>query len=92
MNAGYSESEIYPISSEIGKLGEMGTKPRFGYDINSETIVDMIEKGIADPSKVSRLSLIHAASVASTILLTEVIVADFPDDKKPEIDPMMGMM
>ena len=92
MNAGYTESEIYPISAEIGKLGEMGTKPRFGYDINSETIVDMIEKGIADPSKVSRLSLIHAASVASTILLTEVIVADLPDDKKPEIDPMMGMM
>ena len=92
MNAGYTESEIYPISAEIGKMGEIDSKPRFGYDINSETIVDMISTGILDPSKCTRLSLVHAASVAQTILLTEVIVADLPDDKKPEIDPMMGMM
>lgn len=92
MNAGLSENEIYPIVAEIGRLGEGGTKPRFGFNINTETIVDMINEGIADPSKVSRLALQSAASVASTILLTEVIVADLPDDKQSEMDPMMGMM
>ncbi len=90
-NAGYSESEIYPLVAEISKMGEIGTKPKFGYDINSETIVNMVDAGILDPSKVSRLSLVNAASVASTILLTQVIVADLPDDKV-EVDPMQGMM
>ena len=93
MNAGLDEKDIYPISAEIGRLGEIGTKPRFGYNINTETIVDMIEVGIADPTKVSRLSLQSAASVAQTILLTEVIVADLPEENKSEgMDPMMGMM
>ncbi len=94
MNAGYTESEIYPISSEIGKLGEIGTKPKYGYDINSETIVDMVSAGVIDPSKVSRLSLINAASAAKTILLTEVVVANIPEENKNEgIDSsmMMGM-
>ena len=53
----------------------------------------MISKGIVDPSKVSRLALQSAAAVAQTILLTEVIVADLPEENKNEgIDPMMGMM
>jgi len=92
INAGLDEKDIYPISAEIGRLGEIGTKPRFGYNINTETIVDMVEHGIVDPTKVSRLSLTSAASVAQTILLTEVIVADLPEDTKQEMDPMMGMM
>lgn len=92
MNAGISESEIYPIVNEISKMGEVGTKPKFGFDINTETIVNMVDAGILDPSKVSRLALQSAASVAQTILLTEVIVADIPEDTKQEVDPMMGMM
>ena len=86
MNAGISESEIYPIVNEISKMGEVGTKPKFGFDINTETIVNMVDAGILDPSKVSRLALQSAASVAQTILLTEVIVADIPEDTK-QVDP-----
>ena len=54
----------------------------------------MKESGIIDPLKVTRHALQNASSVAGTILLTEAVVVDKPDDKKsPGIDPsMMGMM
>ena len=55
----------------------------------------MKESGIIDPLKVTRNALQNAASVAGTILLTEAVVVDKPNDKSmPEMDPsaMMGMM
>jgi hypothetical protein len=36
LNAGYTEGEIYPINMEIGKAGEMGTKPWFGFNIKTQ--------------------------------------------------------
>ena len=63
---------------------------KFGYDAYSNTYGDMIEKGIIDPTKVTRSALQNAASVASTLLTTESIVADVtPPDKNP---PMPGGM
>jgi chaperonin GroEL len=82
LNAGYSQSDIYPISNEIGRQGEIGTKPWFGFNIKSEEIVNMKEAGIIDPAKVTRTALENAASVSSTILLTEAVVVDKPTDKK----------
>ena len=54
----------------------------------------MKESGIIDPLKVTRHALQNAASVAGTIILTEAVVVDKPEDKKDSgIDPsMMGMM
>ena len=55
----------------------------------------MKESGIIDPLKVTRNELQNASSVAGTILLTEAVVVDNPeDDKSSDIDPsaMMGMM
>jgi chaperonin GroEL len=47
--------------------------------------------GIIDPAKVTRTALENAASVAGTILLTECVIVDNPEDKT-EVDPMAGMM
>jgi chaperonin GroEL len=88
-NAGYAESEMYPINMQIGK--SKGTWS--GYNIKTETIVDMKEAGIIDPMKVTRNALLNASSIAGTILLTECVVIDTPEDKKETaMDPMMGMM
>jgi len=89
-NAGYTQNDMYPIINEIGNQGEIGTKPWFGFNIKEETIVDMKEAGIIDPAKVTRTALENAASVAGTVLLTECVVVDSPEDKK-ESDPMAGM-
>lgn len=43
----------------------------------------MIELGIVDPAKVTRSALQNAASVASTVLTTESLVADIPEPKAP---------
>ncbi|MCL1935390.1 MAG: chaperonin GroEL [Defluviitaleaceae bacterium] len=60
-----------------------------GFDVLSEQIVDMINHGIIDPTKVSRSALQHATSVASTLLTTESIVTDLPE-KEPAM-PAGGM-
>ena len=52
--------------------------PNFGYDAANDEYCDMVEKGIIDPTKVSRTALTNAASVVSTMLTTECLVADIP--------------
>lgn len=90
-NAGYSDEEIYPMLNRIAELGEIGTRPWYGFDLKLEQVVDMKEAGIIDPTKVVRLALENAASVAGTVLLTEVVIVDEPEDKKEEYNPMAGM-
>jgi chaperonin GroEL len=62
-----------------------------GYNLKTEEITDMKAAGIIDPAKVTRTALENAASVAGTILLTECVIVDNPEDKT-EVDPMAGMM
>ena len=50
----------------------------FGFDAESNTYVDMIRAGIIDPTKVERVALQHAASIASLLLTTAAIVTDTP--------------
>jgi chaperonin GroEL len=89
-NAGYAESDMYPINMEIGMSDNVWS----GYNIKTETIVNMKEEGIIDPHKVTKNALLNASSIAGTILLTECTVVDKPEDKKEGgFDPsMMGMM
>ena len=54
------------------------SKVAFGYDALHDEYVDMIEKGIIDPTKVTRSALQNAASVAAMVLTTESLVADIP--------------
>ena len=55
-------------------------KKNFGYDAKSETYVDMLEAGIIDPKKVTRVALENAASVAGMILTTECALIDIKED------------
>ena len=50
----------------------------FGYDAANDEYCDMVASGIIDPTKVSRTALTNAASVVSTMLTTECLVADIP--------------
>ena len=63
----------------------------FGYDALTGTYGDMIEKGIIDPTKVTRSALQNAASVAGTLLTTESIVCDVPE-KEPAGQQTPGEM
>jgi len=61
-----------------------------GFDAAAEKYVDLIEAGIIDPTKVTRYALQNAASVASLMLTTEVMVSEIPDEKKAQGMPGGG--
>lgn len=80
-NAGLEGSVIVANVRSAGKLG-------YGYDAAKNEYGMMVEKGIIDPTKVTRSALQNAASVAAMVLTTESIVCDIP---KPEAsEPPMG--
>ena len=85
-NAGYEEMEAYQL---INKMFDVRDNWR-GYNLEAQKFVDMKQAGIIDPTKVTRCALQNAASVASTILLTEAVVVDKPEETKQ--DDMMGGM
>ncbi|MEJ2131699.1 MAG: chaperonin GroEL, partial [Gammaproteobacteria bacterium] len=62
----------------------------FGYNAQTEHYGDMLEMGILDPTKVTRLALQNAASIAGLMITTEALVADLPEKKQPM--PDMGDM
>lgn len=80
-NAGVEPARV------IDQVG--GTK---GYDARNEEVVDMVEVGIIDPVKVTRMALENAASVAMLLLTTEAVVVDKPseNDDSPAM-PAGGM-
>ena len=55
-------------------------KKNFGYDAKADAYVDMLEAGIIDPKKVTRIALENAASVAGMILTTECALIDIKED------------
>ena len=92
VNAGYDEVKGQILADGMVNSGNDGW---LGYDIKNDNTVDMKEAGIIDPTKVVRLALENAASVAGTVLLTECTVVNEIDEEnnQPQIDPsMMGMM
>jgi len=88
-NAGYTSVDAQMLAKE--HLINSGNDTWMGYNIKTESVVNMKEAGIIDPSKVTRTALENAASVAGTILLTECVVVDNPENKDSS-DPMAGMM
>lgn len=89
-NAGYTNPTYYLY--ELGK--DALTNTWNGYDLKSESIIDMLKAGILDPTKVTRLAVENAAAVAGTVLTTETVIHDEPSkDKKDDgMDMMSGMM
>lgn len=65
----------------------------YGFDAGVEEYVDMLKAGIVDPTKVTRCALQNAASVASLMLTTSVMITDLPEEKPemPAMPPGGGM-
>jgi chaperonin GroEL len=80
INAGEDGSVI------VGKILE-NDKYTFGFDAQGGEYVDMVKKGIIDPTKVVRQALQGAASVAGLLITTEAMVAEMPKKSSP---PMPG--
>ena len=79
------EEPIRQIAANAGIDGSViveniknAKKPGYGFDALKGEYVDMIERGIIDPTKVTRSALQNAASVAAMVLTTESLVADIP--------------
>ncbi|AXI49284.1 chaperonin GroEL (plasmid) [Sulfitobacter sp. SK012] len=88
-NAGVDGSVV------AGKIVENSSKT-FGYDAQSEQYGDMLKAGVIDPTKVVRIALEYAASVAGLLITTEAMVADKPtaanSSGMPDMGGMGGMM
>jgi chaperonin GroEL len=82
LNAGEDGSVV------VGKILEKD-QYNFGFDAQSGEYVNMMSKGIIDPTKVVRAALQGAASVAGLLITTEAMVAELPK-KQPPAPPMPG--
>ncbi len=87
LNAGYTSDQIGDIESRIKSEGDFW----FGYNPREEDFFNMFKEGIIDPTKVTRLALENAASVAGTLLITEAVVSKGKEKKDTAqgIDPNM---
>ncbi len=92
-------SPLRQIAENAGKEGSLivqkvsGMKTFEGWDAQSDTFGDMFEKGIVDPTKVVRLTIELAASIAGLLLTTEAIITDEPQSEKAAPSPAgMGGM
>ncbi|HTY13316.1 MAG TPA: chaperonin GroEL [Candidatus Omnitrophota bacterium] len=81
-NSGY-EGSVVVDSVKKEKNG-------IGFDAQKFEYVDMFKSGIVDPLKVTRSALQNAASIASLLLTTEVLVAEKPEKEKPAMPQMPG--
>jgi chaperonin GroEL len=92
------ESPVRQLCTNAGLEGSVivdrlkKEKKNIGYDINQDAYVDMLESGVIDPAKVTRLALQNAASIAGLLITTECLVADAPEKDKPGMPPMGGGM
>ena len=90
------EEPVRQIAANAGLEGSVivdkvkASKPGTGFDVLTESYVDMINAGIVDPAKVTRFALQNAASVASMVLTTEGLVADIPEKEPPMPGGGMG--
>ena len=90
MNAGYTETDARMVAQHDLKNPKKNSWK--GYNIKTRKVVDMKEAGILDPHKVTKNTLLNAASIAGTILLTECTVVDNPNDKDKNNDMLNPMM
>jgi len=78
-NAGYDGAVILDT---VRRLQKEQNNPRIGFDVLAGEYVDMVERGIIDPAKVTKGAIENAASIAAMILSTEALVTDIPEEKK----------
>ena len=83
-NAGFDGAVIVDKVKNSGKIG-------YGFDAYNEVYTDMMSAGIVDPTKVTRSALQNAASVASTVLTTEAVIADKKEENPAPAAAAPGM-
>ncbi len=89
------EEPLRQIANNAGLEGSVvidkvkGAQGSFGYNADTDTYEDLMKAGVIDPTKVVRLALQNAASVASLMLTTQAMVAEKPEEK-PEGMPGGG--
>ena len=92
------EEPIRKITENAGVEGSIVVqkvkegKGAFGFDAESEIYADLMEAGIIDPTKVTRIALQNAASIASLMVTTEALVTDIPEKEKTPPMPHGGGM
>jgi chaperonin GroEL len=92
------ESPLRTIAENAGQEGSVivnrvrDGKKDFGYNANDNTFINFFEAGIIDPTKVSRLALENAASIAGMLLTTEAVVSDIAEEKEAPAMPHGGGM
>ncbi len=79
-NSGKTDKESADIIEKIKKAGE-----NFGYNVETEKIENMIESGVIDPAKVIRCALENAVAVATTMLMTDTMIADVPEQNNMQM-------
>ncbi len=88
-----------PLRQIVTNSGEEGAvvvqkvlegKGDFGYNARTNMYEGMMDAGIIDPTKVTRIALENAASIAGMLLTTEVVLADEEDENMPPMPPMGG--
>jgi chaperonin GroEL len=83
------EEPLRQIANNAGLEGSVvidkvkGGQGSFGYNADTDTYEDLMKAGVIDPTKVVRLALQNAASVASLMLTTQAMVAEKPEEKEP---------
>jgi chaperonin GroEL len=77
-NAGYEGSVIV---EQVRRRNQEGGTKNLGFDVVAEEYVDLVDRGIIDPAKVTRSAIENATSIAGMILTTEALVTDIPEEK-----------
>jgi len=90
-NTGADKVNLYKIVKDIADQKDSKDHLNWvkGYDAATGKIVNMVEAGILDPTKVVISALENAVSAASMILTTEALVVEIPEEKKNQPNPMM---
>src|SRR5690349_5150879 len=92
------EAPLKTIAENAGQEGSVivnkvrDGKKDFGYDAKENTFTNFFEAGIIDPTKVTRLALENAASIAGMLLTTEAVVSDIAEEKEAPAMPHGGGM
>ena len=66
-------------------------KNDFGYNARTSTFENLYKAGVIDPTKVTRIAIENAASIASMLLTTECVITDQPEEDAPAGMPPAGM-
>jgi chaperonin GroEL len=66
-------------------------KDDFGFNARTDVYENLLAAGVIDPTKVARVALENAASIAGMVLTTECILVEKPEDKKEQSMPNPGM-